>query len=49
VRLGLTDGSATELVAGNLAEGTEVIIGVTEAGRSGSQAAPGGLPRGRFF
>src|SRR5688572_12521474 len=47
VRLGLTDGSATELVAGNLAEGSEVIIGVTEAGRSGSQAAPGGLPRGR--
>jgi HlyD family secretion protein len=49
VRLGLTDGSATELVAGNLAEGSEVIIGVTETGRSAPQPAPGGLPRGRFF
>jgi HlyD family secretion protein len=51
VRLGLTDGSATELVAGGLAEGNEVIIGVADAGRGTSgQAAPaGGLPRGRFF
>jgi HlyD family secretion protein len=51
VRLGLTDGSATELVAGGLAEGNEVIIGVADAGRGASgQAAPaGGLPRGRFF
>src|SRR5580765_1295282 len=46
VRLGLTDGSTTELVAGDLAEGTEVIIG---AGGSASQPAGGGLPRPRFF
>jgi HlyD family secretion protein len=50
VRLGLTDGSATELLAGELAEGNEVIIGVADAGRVSGQAAPaGGLPRGRFF
>ena len=50
VRLGLTDGSATELVAGGLAEGTEVIIGLADAGR-GAASAPGGggLPRARFF
>jgi HlyD family secretion protein len=46
VRLGLTDGSTTELVAGDLAEGTEVIIG---AGGSAAQPAGGGLPRPRFF
>jgi HlyD family secretion protein len=49
VRLGLNDGSATELVAGPLAEGTEVIIGLAEAGRSAPQPAGGGLPRGRLF
>jgi HlyD family secretion protein len=50
VRLGLTDGSSTELVGGKLAEGTEVIIGVAEAGRAAQPASsPGGLPRGRFF
>jgi HlyD family secretion protein len=49
VRLGLTDGSATELLAGGLAEGTEVIIGVADAGRGGVQPAGGGLPRARFF
>jgi HlyD family secretion protein len=49
VRLGLTDGSTTELVGGPLAEGAEVIIGVAEAGRSSGQAPSGGLPRGRFF
>jgi HlyD family secretion protein len=47
VRLGLTDGSTTELIGGPLAEGAEVIIGVAEAGRS--QTPAGGLPRGRFF
>jgi HlyD family secretion protein len=49
VRLGLTDGSATELVAGNLAEGSEVIVGVVDAGRAPAQPAGSGLPRGRFF
>jgi HlyD family secretion protein len=47
VRLGLTDGSATEVVSG-LEEGAEVIVGL-EGGRSAAQPAPGGLPRGRFF
>jgi HlyD family secretion protein len=37
VRLGLTDGSATELVAGALTEGMEVIVGTATAGRSASK------------
>jgi HlyD family secretion protein len=51
VRLGLTDGSSTELIAGELAEGTEVITGVADAGRSaaGQPASGGGLPRFRLF
>jgi HlyD family secretion protein len=49
VRLGLNDGSASELLAGPLGEGTEVIIGLAEAGRSAPQPAGGGLPRGRLF
>jgi HlyD family secretion protein len=47
VRLGLTDGTTTELVAGELTEGAEVIIGT--AASSASQPAGGGLPRPRFF
>jgi HlyD family secretion protein len=48
VRLGLTDGTSTEVVSG-LAEGAEVIIGTADA-RAGAPGAPGGgLPRGRFF
>jgi HlyD family secretion protein len=46
VRLGLTDGSATELLGGSLAEGTEVIVGGVE--RPPAPAA-GGLPRMRLF
>jgi HlyD family secretion protein len=49
VRLGLTDGSSTEVLGGRLAEGTEVIIGVAAAGRRAQPAPSGGLPRGRFF
>src|SRR5439155_156021 len=50
VRLGLTDGASTELIAGELAEGTEVIIGVADAGRNAAgQPAGGGLPRFRLF
>jgi HlyD family secretion protein len=48
VRLGLTDGSTTELVAGELTEGTEVVIGAG-TGASASQPSGGGLPRPRFF
>jgi HlyD family secretion protein len=45
LRLGLNDGSSTEVVGGELTEGTEVIVGVgTRPG-----AARGGFPRGRFF
>jgi HlyD family secretion protein len=48
VRLGLTDGTSTEVVGG-LAEGAEVIIGTADA-RAGAPGGPGGgLPRGRFF
>jgi HlyD family secretion protein len=48
VRLGLTDGSSTEVLGDALAEGTPVIVGVADAGRS--PAAPSGaFPRGRFF
>jgi HlyD family secretion protein len=50
VRLGLTDGSSTEVLAGSLSEGMEVIIGVADAGRAAPAQPPsGGLPRGRFF
>ena len=49
VRLGLTDGTTTELLQSPLAEGAEVIIG-TQDGRAGkNEPAGGGLPRGRFF
>jgi len=43
VRLGLTDGSATELVAGVLAEGAEVIVGVRTR-RAARPAAVEALP-----
>ena len=49
VRLGLTDGSSTELIGGALKEGTEVVIGVSEPGRAAQPAASGGFPKGRFF
>ena len=45
VRLGLTDGSATEIVGGDLKEGQEVLVGVVTPGQKG--AAPAGTaPRG---
>jgi HlyD family secretion protein len=49
VRLGLTDGASTELVAGNLAEGAEVVVGVADNRSAGQPAPSGGLPRARFF
>jgi HlyD family secretion protein len=48
VRLGLTDGSSTELLGGALAEGAEVIIGTTDNRTSGQTAPSGGL-RPRLF
>jgi HlyD family secretion protein len=44
LRLGLSDGSATEVVAGDLKPGQDVIIGAAAAGRTG----PGGAPRLRL-
>jgi HlyD family secretion protein len=51
VRLGLTDGTSTELIAGALAEGAEVIVGVGKARAEAGPATPdtGGEPRGRVF
>jgi HlyD family secretion protein len=44
VRLGLSDGLSTEIVAGPLVEGTEVIVGLAAADRRDA-----GLPRFRLF
>ena len=49
VRLGLTDGSSTEVLGNALTEGMHVIIGVADVGRAQPAAPAGGLPRGRFF
>ncbi len=45
LRLGLTDGNATELVSGALKEGDEVIVGTLAAAGGGRQAPAGGAPR----
>jgi HlyD family secretion protein len=44
VRIGLSDGTSTEIVSGDVREGTEVVVGVTQAGRSSASA-----PRMRLF
>jgi len=44
VRIGLSDGTSTELVSGDLREGAEVIVGIAQAGR-----ASGSQPRMRLF
>jgi HlyD family secretion protein len=49
VRLGLTDGTTTELLQSPLAEGAEVIIGTQDSRAGKNGPAGGGLPRGRFF
>ncbi len=41
LRLGLTDGNATEIVGGDVTEGAEVIVGTVSAGASGKSAAAG--------
>ncbi len=46
VRTGLTDGTHSELVSGDLQEGAQVIVGILEAGKSKSQ--PKGGPRFAF-
>lgn len=44
VRLGLTDGAFTEVVAGDLKEGAQVIVG-TEAAKGRATTSPGSPPR----
>ncbi len=45
LRLGLTDGNATEVVSGEAKEGTEVIVGIVTAGMATKSAPAGGAPR----
>ena len=47
VRLGLTDGSMTEIVSGEIKEGTEVIVGQQTTTSAG--AKPAGAPGPRLF
>jgi HlyD family secretion protein len=42
VRLGLTDGAMTEIVSGDVREGSEVITGVQTAGTKTGSGAPAG-------
>jgi len=46
LRLGLTDGSMTEIVGGDLKEGQEVLVGLAVAAGKGGAGAPTGAPRG---
>ena len=46
LRLGLTDGSMTEIVGGDLKEGQEVLVGLAVAAGKAGAAAPAGAPRG---
>jgi HlyD family secretion protein len=48
VRVGLSDGTATEVVGEGVTEGTEVIVGATTAGASSSTPQKSGPPR-MFF
>jgi HlyD family secretion protein len=49
VRVGLTDGSYTEVVSGEVAEGTPVIVGLaSEGGKARPQPQPNGGPRFGF-
>ncbi|MBL8377880.1 MAG: HlyD family secretion protein [Burkholderiales bacterium] len=46
VRLGLTDGTTTELIGSDLKEGQEVLVGVQLPPGKPAAAAPAGAPRG---
>ena len=46
VRLGLTDGSMTEILSGEIKEGGEVIVGMQSAAPA---AKSGGMPGPRLF
>ncbi|MEO6565871.1 MAG: hypothetical protein ABIO63_07530, partial [Casimicrobiaceae bacterium] len=45
LRLGLTDGNATEVVSGDVKEGTEVIVGTATPGGAAKSGPAGGAPR----
>jgi HlyD family secretion protein len=50
VRLGLSDGSSTEVLGGGVTEGEDIIVGVTGGGgpRPGGSSGPTGAPRLRL-
>ena len=48
LRLGLTDGTSTEIVSGDVQEGTEVILGVAVDGSKGGQKKAASGPRFGF-
>jgi len=45
LRLGLTDGNATEVISGDVKEGTEVIVGTVATGGAARSGPAGGAPR----
>jgi hypothetical protein len=47
LRLGVSDGQVTELIEGNLQEGTEVITNITIGGETRPAAGGGGFPFGQ--
>jgi hypothetical protein len=47
VTLGLSDGTATEVLAGDLKEGQEVVVGATGPAQGGTPR-PGGAPGPRL-
>jgi HlyD family secretion protein len=49
LRLGLTDGTSTELVSGELKEGDEVIVGTVSEPAKGKPQPPGGQQKGLRF
>ncbi len=46
VTLGLSDGSSTEILRGDLSDGQEVVVGLTGGGSSGSRPGGGSQPGG---
>ena len=45
LRLGLTDGNATEVVSGEVKDGTEVIVGTVATGTATKSSPAGSAPR----
>jgi len=46
--LGISDGTSTEILRGDLKEGQEVVIGTSGGGKQGGGASGGGSPRLRL-